>query len=114
MSVVRSLVAASAAATLAAAAGTCPVAADAATGQGARGLRAAATATAAQAPATPLIRWVCRGPADVFDTPDGIVIGVLARGDHVRVLLHAAGQSQWVFVHGPIEIRGWMRTRTLC
>jgi hypothetical protein len=81
---------------------------------------AAATILAACSAALPVqaaaaqSRWVCRGPAAVFDTPGGIVIGILAQGDHVRVLMHAAGRRQWVMVHGPIEIRGWMRAGALC
>lgn len=59
-------------------------------------------------------RWVCHGPAYVFDTPGEIVIGILARGDHVDVLLHAAGDSQWVLVRAPIDIRGWMKEGALC
>jgi len=59
-------------------------------------------------------RWVCHGPADVFDTPGGIVIGILARGDRVRVLLHSAGRPRWVMVRGPIEIHGWMNEAALC
>jgi hypothetical protein len=59
-------------------------------------------------------RWVCHGPALVFDTPGGIVIGILARGDHVGVLLHSAAQPRWVLVRGPIAIRGWMNDWSLC
>jgi hypothetical protein len=70
-------------------------------------------AVAARAAAEP-VRWVCHGPASVFDTPGGIVIGILAQGDHVRVLMRAAGHPQWVMVHGPIEINGWMRAGALC
>jgi hypothetical protein len=67
-------------------------------------------AEAAAAPA----RRVCRGPASVFDTPGGIVIGILAEGDQVRVLMHAAGRPRWVMIYGPIDIRGWMRQQALC
>lgn len=73
----------------------------------------ARTAVSARA-ATAQIRWVCRGPADVFDTPGGVVIGILARGDRVRVLLHSAEHRRWVLVHGPIEIHGWMTEGSLC
>jgi hypothetical protein len=60
------------------------------------------------------MRRVCRGPASVFDTPGGIVIGILAPWDQVGVLMHAAGRPGWVLVRGPIGIRGWMRERALC
>jgi hypothetical protein len=59
-------------------------------------------------------RWVCRGPARVFDTPGGIVIAILARGDRVTMLPRAADSSRWVLVHGPIGIRGWVEGGVLC
>jgi hypothetical protein len=112
MSTARSVVAASVATTLAACVAAFPAqAAGAAVGPASRAaLPAAALARAAAAP----VRWVCHGPASVFDTPGGVVIGILAQGDHVRVLMHAAGRPEWVMVHGPIEIRGWMRAGALC
>lgn len=117
MSAMRSVAAASAAATLAACAGAFPAAAAGAsavpTAPGMRVSPAAIPVTAQAAGAT-AVRWVCHGPAEVFDTPGGIVIGILARGDRVTVLLQAAGRAEWVFVHGPIDIRGWMREGTLC
>lgn len=76
--------------------------------------RAAPSPAVVAATAATANRWVCHGPASVFDTPGGIVIGVLAQGDHVTVLMHAAGDREWVLVHGPIEIRGWMREWALC
>jgi hypothetical protein len=68
----------------------------------------------ARATAPSRIRRVCRGSTPVLDTPGGIVIGILARGDHVTVLMHAAGRPQWVLVRGPIGIRGWVRQGALC
>jgi hypothetical protein len=71
-------------------------------------------ALGARTSTAPAIRRTCHGPTPVFDTPGGIVIGILARGDQVRVLVHAAGYAQWVLVDGPIGIRGWVRERALC
>ena len=68
----------------------------------------------ARATASSTIRRVCRGSTPVFDTPGGIAIGILARGDKVTVLTHAARDPQWVLVRGPIGIRGWVRQRALC
>ena len=79
--------------------------------------RAAHTASApallARAADVP-VRWVCRSPAPVFNTPGGIVIAILARGDRVTLLLHAADSSPWVLVRGPIGIRGWIEDEVLC
>lgn len=88
-------------------------AAQAATWVSSHGPRAPA-APAARTTAPPAVRRVCRGSTPVFDTPGGIVIGILARGDQVTVLMHAAGRPQWVLVRGPIGIRGWVRQRALC
>jgi hypothetical protein len=88
-------------------------AAQAATWVPARAARAPA-ARQARAAASSTIRRVCRGSTPVFDTPGGIAIGILARGDQVTVLTHAAGRPQWVLVRGPIGIRGWVRQRALC
>jgi hypothetical protein len=103
------------AALAAAALGAClPVApAQAAAWTPARGARTP-TAPAARSSASPTIRRVCRESTPVFDTPGGIVIGILARGDRVTVLMHAANRPQWVLARGPIDIRGWIRQRALC
>jgi hypothetical protein len=120
MSKARSVVAISVATTLAACAGAFPVHAAAAVTalvpptSPVPALGASPPAAVAARAAAEPVRWVCHGPASVFDTPGGIVIGILAQGDHVRVLMRAAGHPQWVMVHGPIEINGWMRAGALC
>lgn len=97
MSAKRGVVATSVATTLAVCAAVFPgqsVAAMAPAG----GVAAGPPAVLARAALAAPIRWVCRGPASVFDTPGGIVVGILAEGDHVRLLTDAAGRPEWVFV----------------
>lgn len=110
MSTARRAAAALAAAVLAACVAALPAQAAGSTRAGGAGHPAAIVARTAAAP----LRRVCHRPAAVFDTPGGIVIGILAPADQVRVLMHAAGRPQWVMVRGPIGIRGWMREQTLC
>ncbi len=56
---------------------------------------------------------VCFAQATLYDTPGGLVVGVLVRGDRVRVLRRSRGRS-WVRVRSEIDLRGWMRARALC
>lgn len=78
-------------------------------------LVAAATATGVlPAPAHAAGRGeVCVAQATLYDTPGGLVVGVLVRGDHVRILRRSRGRT-WVRVRSEIDIRGWMRARVLC
>jgi hypothetical protein len=55
---------------------------------------------------------VCFAQATLYDTPGGLVVGVLVRGDRVRVLKRTKGRT-WVRVVSAHELRGWLRARTL-
>jgi hypothetical protein len=75
---------------------------------------ALAAATALPAPAHASGRGeVCVASATLYDTPGGLVVGVLVRGDGVRVLRRSRGRT-WVRVRSDIDLRGWMRARALC
>ena len=56
---------------------------------------------------------VCAAQATLYDTPGGLVVGVLVRGDEVRVLRRTRSRT-WVRVRSEIDLRGWMRARSLC
>jgi hypothetical protein len=61
-----------------------------------------------------VVRRVCRAPARVFDTPGGIVVGILARRQQVRVLRHSVDDRHWLRVTATLGISGWMSDRALC
>ena len=51
--------------------------------------------------------------AVVVDTPGGFAVGYLYRGDHVRVLRRRA-DGRWARINTHNELRGWIRSRSLC
>jgi hypothetical protein len=61
-----------------------------------------------------VVRRVCRAPARVFDTPGGVVIAILGRGQRVRVIRRAAGRKHWVCIRAALGISGWMSDRAFC
>ena len=74
---------------------------------------ALAVATALPDPAQARGRGeVCVAHATLYDTPGGLVVGVLVRGDRVRILRRSSGRT-WVRVRSAIDLRGWMRARAL-
>ena len=74
----------------------------------------AAAAGAAPAGAAPLPRAeVCASRAPVYDTPGGLVVGVLARGTRVVVVRRASGR-RWIRVRSSHPITGWTPARVLC
>lgn len=56
---------------------------------------------------------VCAARAPIYDTPGGMVVGVLARGTRVAVVRRAAGR-RWVRVRSQHPITGWTPARMLC
>jgi hypothetical protein len=51
--------------------------------------------------------------AVVVESPGGFAIGYLYRGDRVRVLRRSADR-RWTRVDTASELRGWIRSRSLC
>jgi hypothetical protein len=58
-------------------------------------------------------RIVCVPRAPLTETPGGLVVGSVTRGDRVFVLKRAKGR-RWVRVRTDFATRGWMRTSQLC
>ena len=56
---------------------------------------------------------VCYAQAKLYDTPNGLVVGVVVRGDRVLILRRSRGRV-WVRVRSEIDVRGWLRARALC
>lgn len=69
-------------------------------------------ATAPAAAAKPRYERVCTPRATVLDSPKGLAIGVLYRGDRVRVLRRDGAQA-WVRVRSTAPIEGWITKRSL-
>ena len=51
--------------------------------------------------------------AVVVESPGGFAVGYLYRGDRVRVLRHSADR-RWARINTGHELRGWIRSRSLC
>ncbi len=49
----------------------------------------------------------------VVESPGGFAVGYLYRGDRVRVLRRSADR-RWSRINTPTELRGWIRTASLC
>jgi hypothetical protein len=73
---------------------------------------AAIASGAAPAMAAPLAD-VCASRAVLYDTPGGLVVGVLARGTDVVVLRRSANR-RWVRVRTARAITGWTPRKALC
>lgn len=58
-------------------------------------------------------RIVCAARAPLTETPGGLVVGSVTRGDRVFVLKRAKGR-RWVRVRTDFATRGWMRSSQLC
>ena len=57
---------------------------------------------------------VCRARvAVVVESPGGFAVGYLYRGDRVRVLRRSADR-RWARINTHNELRGWIRSRSLC
>lgn len=74
---------------------------------------AAFAVAAAPAPAATSAK-VCRARvAVVVESPGGFAVGYLYRGDRVRVLRRSADR-RWARINTHNELRGWIRSRSLC
>jgi Bacterial SH3 domain len=51
--------------------------------------------------------------AVVVESPGGFAVGYLYRGDRVRVLRRSADR-RWARINTQNELRGWIRSRSLC
>ena len=51
--------------------------------------------------------------AVVVESPGGFTVGYLYRGDRVRVLRRSADR-RWTRINTHNELRGWIRSRSLC
>ena len=58
-------------------------------------------------------RLVCVARAPLTETPGGLVVGSVTRGDRVFILRRAKGR-RWVRVRTDFATRGWMRSSQLC
>ena len=56
---------------------------------------------------------ICAAKATLVESPGGAVVGVVRRGDDVRVLRRSAGAS-WYRVRARFGTRGWLRARAIC
>jgi SH3-like domain-containing protein len=70
-------------------------------------------AVPATAAARPPSATFCAAQVTMYETPGGAKVGVLHRGDHVRVV--AAGErAPWWRVAAAFGTRGWLRSSALC
>ncbi|MDA0137939.1 SH3 domain-containing protein [Solirubrobacter deserti] len=70
----------------------------------------AITAPAASAGSTDR---VCAPRANLYESPGGLQIGVIAEGRTV-IILRRAASGRWVRVRTNIGARGWVKSRLLC
>lgn len=73
----------------------------------------AAAAASAAATASPRAAVVCVAAVGMYETPGGARVGVLHRGDHVRVVTVGADDPWWR-VAAAFGTRGWVRESALC
>lgn len=74
---------------------------------------AALCASPAAAAASPRAAVVCVAAVGMYETPGGARVGVLHRGDHVRVVTVGADDPWWR-VAAAFGTRGWVRESALC
>ncbi|HEY6763005.1 MAG TPA: SH3 domain-containing protein [Baekduia sp.] len=74
---------------------------------------AAALVAPGVAPAAPRTAAVCASSAGLFETPGGAKVGVVHRGDHVRVVAVGADDGWWRVV-ARFGTRGWIRETAIC
>ena len=75
------------------------------------GVALAAAAFPAAAAAASVER-ICVPEATVLDSPRGLPVGVLYRGDRVRVLKRD-GTRRWIRVRSAAPISGWITSRSV-
>ncbi len=73
----------------------------------------ASAAPAAPAAAASRDVRICAAKATLVETPGGAAVGVVRRGDEVRVLRQGAG-GRWWRVRARFGTRGWLRARAIC
>lgn len=56
---------------------------------------------------------VCVTRLAVVTSPDGYTVGYVFRGDSVRITRRSANR-RWAQILSADELRGWVRTTTLC
>ena len=69
-------------------------------------------AAAAPAAAAARVERICAPRATVLDSPRGLAIGVLYRGDRVT-LLRRDNSRAWIRVRSAAPITGWITKRSL-
>ena len=69
-------------------------------------------AAAAPAAAAARVERICAPGATVLDSPRGLAIGVLYRGDRVTLLRRDRSRA-WVRVRSAAPITGWITKRSL-
>lgn len=74
---------------------------------------AALCALPSAAAASPRVAVVCAAAVGMYETPGGARVGVLHRGDKVRVVVVGADDPWWR-VAAAFGTRGWVRESALC
>jgi hypothetical protein len=74
---------------------------------------AALCALPSAAAAAPRSATVCAASVAMYETPGGARVGVLHRGDRVRVVAIGADDPWWR-VAASFRTRGWVRESALC
>jgi hypothetical protein len=69
-------------------------------------------AAAPAAAAAPRVERICTPRATVYDSPRGLAVGVLYRGDRVSLLKRDRTRA-WVRVRSAAPITGWITRRSL-
>lgn len=69
-------------------------------------------AAAPAAAATSRYEHICTPRATVLDSPRGLPVGVLYRGDRVKVL-RRDGSRAWIRVRSAAPVTGWITKRSL-
>jgi hypothetical protein len=77
------------------------------------GAGAGATAAAAR-PAPSRVVTVCSAQVTLYETPGGAKVGILHRGDRVRVVAGTAAREPWWRVVAGFGTRGWLRASAIC
>ena len=72
----------------------------------------AVVAAAAPAAAAARVERICAPRATVLDSPRGLAVGVLYRGDRVTLLRRDSTRA-WVRVRSAAPITGWITKRSL-
>ena len=73
----------------------------------------AGTAAARGAPPARVVT-VCAPQVTLYETPGGAKVGLLHRGDRVRVVAGAAARAPWWRVVASFGTRGWLRASAIC